>query len=45
MDYSSFVPVVADIMKAALPIGIVFILTERLTQMFLKFAFPKIYDK
>lgn len=41
MDFSTVIPLVADVLKAALPMGIVFILTERLTQMFLNLAFPK----
>lgn len=43
MDYSVIVPLVVDIMKSALPVGIVFILAERLTQIFFHFAFPKLY--
>lgn len=41
MDFSTVVPLVADVLKDALPMGIVFVLTERLTQMFLNLAFPK----
>lgn len=43
MDYNVVVQMVADIVKQALPIGIIFILAERLVQMFLSFAFPKIF--
>lgn len=43
IDYSVVVEMIADIVKQALPIGIIFILSERLVQMFLKFAFPKIF--
>ena len=40
IDYSVIVEMVANIVSQALPIGIIFILSERLVQMFLKFAFP-----
>ena len=43
MDYSQIGNMVADVVKQALPIGIIFILAERLVQMFLMFAFPKIF--
>lgn len=43
IDYSVVVQMVADIVSQALPIGITFILAERLVQMFLKFAFPKAF--
>lgn len=43
MDYSTIVSLVVDIVKNALPIGIVFILAERIVQMFFHFAFPKIF--
>lgn len=43
IDYSVVVQMIADIVSEALPIGIIFILSERLVQMFLKFAFPKIF--
>ena len=43
MDYSQIGTMVADVVKQALPIGIIFILAERLVQMFLTFAFPKIF--
>lgn len=42
-DYSIIVEMVASIVSQALPIGIIFILAERLVQMFLRFAFPKIF--
>ena len=41
MDFSTVIPLAADVLKAALPMGIVFVLTERLTQMFLNLAFLK----
>lgn len=43
MDYSQIGTMVADVVKQALPIGIIFSLAERLVQMFLTFAFPKIF--
>lgn len=42
-DYSVIVNMIADIVKQALPIGIIFLLSERLVQMFLTFAFPRIF--
>lgn len=41
MDFSEIIPLVVDVVKASLPIGLIFVLTERLTQMFLSLAFPK----
>lgn len=41
MDYSYIGQLVAEVCKNALPIGIIFSLSERLVQMFLSFAFPK----
>lgn len=43
MDYSSIVNLMAEVVKNALPIGIIFTLGERLVQMFLAFAFPKMF--
>lgn len=43
VDYSVVVNMIANIVSQALPIGIIFILSERLVQMFLKFAFPKMF--
>ena len=43
MDYSAIITLVAEILKTALPIGIIFILTERLIQLFLSLSFPKIF--
>ena len=42
MDYSEIVSLVTDVVKTALPIGIIFLLAERLVQLFLSLAFPKI---
>ena len=43
MDYNSLFILVAEVIKNALPIGIAFTLAERLVQMFLSFAFPKMF--
>lgn len=43
MDYSVIVNLMAEVVKNALPIGIIFTLGERLVQMFLAFAFPKMF--
>lgn len=41
MDYQTIIDLVAEVIKNALPIGIIFTLSERLVNMFLGFAFPK----
>lgn len=43
MDYSQIGTMVSEVVKQALPIGIIFMLAERLVQMFLMFAFPKTF--
>lgn len=43
MDYSAIVNLVVEVIKQALPIGIIFLLGERLVNMFLSFAFPKTF--
>lgn len=43
MDYTVVVNLLAEVMKYALPIGVIFTLGERLVQMFLAFAFPKMF--
>lgn len=43
MDYELIGEMIANIVSQALPIGIIFILAERLVQMFLHFAFPKTF--
>lgn len=43
MEYGVVISLVADVLKASLPIGIIFILVERLVQLFFKFAFPKVF--
>ena len=41
MDYTIIGELMGDVIKNALPIGIIITLSERLVQMFLSFAFPK----
>lgn len=43
MDYTVVSNLMVEIVKNALPIGIIFTLGERLVQMFLAFAFPKMF--
>ena len=43
-DISSIVELLVVVVKNALPIGIVFYLTEMLVSMFLRFAFPRRYN-
>ena len=43
MDYSVIFDLVADVVKAAIPIAIIFTLTERLVHIFFSFAFPKMF--
>lgn len=43
MDYTPVVNLVVEVIKQALPIGIIFLLGERLVNMFLSFAFPKTF--
>ena len=43
MDYTQIGELVSEIVKNALPIGIIFTLAERMVQMFLSFAFPKMF--
>ena len=43
MDYQVIINLLAEVVENALPIGIVFTLAERLVQMFLSFAFPKMF--
>lgn len=43
MDYQAIINLVAEVIKNALPIGIIFLLGERLVNMFLSFAFPKTF--
>lgn len=45
MDYSAIISLVVEVLKTALPIGIIFILTERLIQLFLSLAFPKVFKQ
>ncbi len=43
IDYSMVVNLVVEVIKTALPIGIIFLLGERLVNMFLQFVFPKTF--
>lgn len=43
MDYQPIINLVVEVVKNALPIGIIFLLVERLVNMFLSFAFPKTF--
>lgn len=43
MEYAVVVNLVVDILKSALPIGIVFIIAEKIVQLFLHLAFPKVF--
>lgn len=43
MDYTPIISLVVEVVKNALPIGIIFLITERLVNMFLAFAFPKVF--
>lgn len=40
-DYTIIGELIGNVVKNALPIGIIFYLSETLVSMFLKFAFPK----
>lgn len=43
MDYQEVVNLVVIVIKNALPLGLIFLIAERLVNMFLSFAFPKIF--
>lgn len=43
MDYQIIGNLMGEIIKYALPIGIIFTLGERVVQIFLAFAFPKMF--
>lgn len=43
MDYSAIVELIAETLKYALPLGIIFCIVERVVSMFFHFAFPKIF--
>ncbi len=40
-NYSELVSLIVEVVKNALPLGIIFYLSEMLVSMFLRFAFPK----
>ena len=43
MDYTAVVDLLVQVVKQALPLGIIFCLTERLVNMFLTFALKEGY--
>lgn len=43
MDYQEVVNLVVIVIKNALPLGLIFLIAERLVHMFLSFAFPKTF--
>ncbi len=43
MDYQEVVNLVVIVIKNALPLGFIFLIAERLVNMFLSFAFPKTF--
>ena len=43
MDYQAVVNLMVTVIQNALPIGIIFLLGERVVNMFLGFAFPKTF--
>lgn len=43
-DYQIIGNIIGQVVSQALPIGILFYLSEMLVSMFLKFAFPKRYN-
>ena len=43
MDYQEVINLMVVVIKNALPIGLIFLLCERLVNMFLSFAFPKTF--
>lgn len=43
MDYQPIVDLLVVVIRNALPIGIIFLIVERLVNMFLSFAFPKTF--
>ena len=40
MEYSLVIDLVVEVVQKALPIGIIFLLTERLVNLFLSLVFP-----
>lgn len=43
MDYQTVVNLVVEVIQNALPMGLVFLLAERLINLFLSLAFPKTF--
>ncbi len=44
-NYQDIVSLIVQVVKNALPLGVIFYLAEMLVSMFLRFAFPKRYMK
>ena len=44
-NYEEIVSLIVQVVKNALPLGMIFYLSEMLVNMFLRFAFPKRYMK
>lgn len=44
-NYNEIGSLIVEVVRNALPLGIIFYLAEMLVNMFLKFAFPKRYMK
>lgn len=43
MDYQGIIDIVVEVIKHALPIGVIFLIAERAVNMFLTMAFPKTF--
>lgn len=43
MDYQAVIDLVVEVVKHALPIGVIFLIAERAVNMFLTMAFPKTF--
>lgn len=43
MDYQAVIDLVVEVVKHALPIGVIFLIAERAVNMFLAMAFPKTF--
>lgn len=43
MDYQPIIDLLIQIVKAGLPIGVLFLVVERAVNLFLSFAFPKTF--
>ncbi len=43
MNYQTVIDLAIEVVKAGLPIGVIFLLVERVVNLFLSFAFPKTF--